>query len=76
MTKQNNGWTSIRENLPEKGKDILIYIIDFFQEPVIDIAYLMTESDGTICFKGTGYYFDIKYITHWQPLPRPPKEEK
>lgn len=70
--KQSNTWVSVEERLPETGKAINIY------------GYLLNElSKGST----SGYYdnqtksfiiaFSIKKcikVTHWQPLPTPPKK--
>lgn len=76
MTKQNNGWISIDERLPEEGKDVLIYVPGFDTSPIIDIAWLDNGANGALCLVGSQYGFDIEDVTHWQPLPQPPEDKE
>ena len=64
-------WISVEDKMPEDGTSVLIY------------GNLLNEdSKGTSC----GYYYGEKWtivfstfkclcITHWQPLPEPPKNK-
>ena len=55
-------WISVKERLPEKSIDCLIWddLGDGF--PFIDVVGYNAE-DGVFMFDG---------VTHWQPLPAPP----
>ena len=75
MTKQNNGWISVDERLPEEGKDVLICVQGFDTSPIIDIAWLDNGASDTLCRVGSQYGFDIEDVTHWQSLPQPPETE-
>lgn len=77
-------WIPVTERLPEVGKDVLIYAVckddDF--PGVITISHrmifrLFPTSEGAEIWNSPWQYFADDYdITHWQPLPEPPKEEK
>lgn len=53
-------WISVKDRLPEEGKEILWY-----HQPGGEFAvgYLLDEATQP-------------FFTHWMPLPEPPKEEK
>ena len=67
-----NEWVSVEDRLPEKGQTVLFH-----------------QKDGFICcaeyFAGNalmspGWFidndsWDAKEVTHWMPLPAPPKKE-
>lgn len=62
------GWISVKERLPEEDKDVLAY----------NGAYMFIAAYTT---NPTKYWYTITgsatlAITHWMPLPEPPKEEK
>lgn len=62
------GIISIKEKLPEINKDILFYHENSFQEK----GKLTTDKKWVESSSGIKY--DFEQITHWQPLPEPPKE--
>jgi len=61
-------WISVKDRLPEVGKVVLAF---------------GTRSATTGMFQGVGTRNDlwwwkghtIKHVSHWMPLPEPPKEE-
>ena len=68
-------WISVEERLPEDCKHVLVFMrrnvvpgwsVDYWH---IDTDWL---DDGNWSKNPTGGYFNI---THWMPLPEPPKEE-
>ena len=67
---KNNGWISVNDRLPEERKDVLCLFQDKEGERNrVEISWI----DSVRCFM----YEDIfGKVTHWQPLPEPPKEEK
>ena len=62
------GWISVKDRLPEEDKEVLAY----------NGAYMIIAAYAT---NPTKYWYTItgsvtRTITHWMPLPEPPKEEK
>jgi hypothetical protein len=65
------GWVSVKDRKPDNGQDVLAYIDDY------------EESRITACNYDNGVWYDcvmnckivIPNITHWMPLPEPPKED-
>ena len=55
------GWISVKDRLPEDGQDVLVWDDGGF-------AYI----DVRLC--GTWKYGGNYGVTHWMPLPEPPKE--
>lgn len=72
------------ERLPEIRKDVLIYAVGkiegFFGKSEIEISRrfifrLFPSSEGKETWSSPRDYFLTDYeITHWMPLPEPPKE--
>ena len=60
-------WISVKERLPEVGEDVLAYL----GEGIFGICWLL--KDGYWETRDSFLYPDD--VTHWQPLPEPPKEE-
>ena len=67
----NGGWISVQDRLPDNGQDVLAYLNDGEETRVAPCNY------------ANGVWFDcvmncvvtLHHITHWMPLPEPPKEE-
>ena len=71
-----NGWISVKDRLPEIGENycsklVMCYTPDGEHEYLFD--YYEVNGFGQGCFTAEKY-FGIS-ITHWQPLPEPPKGE-
>lgn len=75
-------WIPVTERLPEVGEDVLIYAVgksdDFSSVIAITdriIFRLFPSSEGVETWSSPWQYFMTDYeITHWMPLPAPPKE--
>lgn len=75
----SDGWISVKDRLPEKGKRVLVYCA---YDPYITIAsFYGTEAPSSL---GTGFVFEevpLGHVSHfyhdvsyWQPLPVPPSD--
>jgi hypothetical protein len=62
-------WISVEERLPESGERVLIMFKPLEGEENISIGWL-TKS-GFDCYDDSVYFF--RSVTHWMPLPEPPK---
>ena len=56
-------WIPVSERLPEPGQEVIVYAGGVL-DPVV-YAYHFWNKD----------YCSFQHITHWMPLPEPPKEE-
>lgn len=61
--EQDNGWISVKDRMPEEGVDVLVYL----NRKGADVDFVDRES-------GNFFYYDEGEVTHWRPLPEPPKE--
>ena len=78
-------WISVEEDLPPVGESVIV----FYQEKTHDNAYLtgmaithrhifkiFSSAEGIEMWLQPFQYFDETFeITHWMPLPKPPKED-
>jgi len=60
-----NGWISVKDRLPKDGSGLLI-VYNYYLNEVATAYY-----DGDMWCTTGG-----EYISHWQPLPEPPKGEE
>lgn len=72
-------WISVEEELPCDEKDMVIEILAGIELRTKKVLVLL--EDGTIgitymyCFPPHGWHWSINdVITHWFPIPEPPKE--
>lgn len=64
-------WISVKEKLPEPGKEVLVLAGDV-EYPLYDIAYRGPgRNHKWMVYGGT----EAK-ITHWMPLPEPPENKR
>lgn len=67
-----NEWISIEDRFPDKNGDYIIYTGNDSDPEVISLYYCGNNNWDD----GTGIAKDSYYgISHWMPLPEPPKEE-
>lgn len=69
-----SNWISVKDELPKGGEYVLIY-----ENGTIQVASLLHISTGVNPFVTTnceccGCVKEFFDVTHWQPLPEPPKE--
>lgn len=69
----NNGWISVKDRLPERP--------DGYPKCGIRRCYFLVALESG-CVKSLGFEFDTMEwhvvgspVTHWMPLPEPPKED-
>lgn len=60
-------WISVSEKLPKPGEDVLVVVFDGY-DTYTDTDCLMR--DGKWCYETENHK-----VTHWQPMPKPPKGE-
>ena len=60
-------WISVKKRLPENGQQVLA-VIDGGERDVVTF-------DGLVFFTKIHFGKLLKNVTHWMPLPEPPKEE-
>lgn len=72
-------WISVKEELPCDEKDMVIEILEGIELRTKKVLVLL--EDGIIgitymyCFPPYGWHWNINdVITHWFPIPEPPKE--
>jgi len=63
-----NEWISVKERLPEES------CIVFLEEPESDRQVYTAHYHKNIVEIGGRFAFDMPKVTHWMPLPLPPKE--
>jgi hypothetical protein len=76
-------WISVKDRLPEEGVWVLGYYL-IYENNIYDVGvvkrFVHTWAEANIWLtnhkNGPLTYEEVDSITHWQPLPAPPKEEK
>ena len=61
-------WISVRDRLPEKGEEVLVFDT---RENWNGFAWL--RPDETWAALGFDFPLDLGEVTHWMPIPQPPK---
>lgn len=68
--KQNDGWISVKDRLPEERSG---------QNQEFNVMVKGFSRATALCYMGNGAWEDdigaVYNVTHWRPLPEPPKEE-
>lgn len=70
-------WISVEERMPEDGVNVLVYAIGCNEPSVIAMSNHIHSMYGYNIegWRAPWQYFFHEYkITHWMPLPEPPKE--
>ncbi len=64
-------WIKTSERIPEQGQNVLIYFPD---NPYVNSSVWIVMFDKYLgCFCDYTKFIDLKDISHWMPLPEPPK---
>lgn len=69
-------WISVKDRLPECGEKCLAVLNTIFGSYVDLFIYtndILTNEPGFYCIYNL--YYRMDKVTHWMPLPEPPKEE-
>lgn len=73
-----NQWISVKDRLPEDNKPVLCFVIDTTGEGRTYVIGSCEHSEFWFLKIGDNKRFSFPYmqikVTHWQPLPEPPKE--
>lgn len=64
--KCTSEWISVDDSFPEPGEDVLV--CNHWGDVDTDMVWI--NPDGK-----REFYFDRTNVTHWMPLPEPPKED-
>ena len=72
-------WISVDDKLPPHNHDVLVYRPDMAMKILVDNYYGYYGEDDAEWHKGWAKYgkdiHNNPLITHWMPLPQPPKGE-
>ena len=60
-------WISVKDRLPEDGQIVLTC-----KNGICDIQTYEARRNGWLC---KGWFWSMATVTHWMPLPQPPKGE-
>jgi hypothetical protein len=73
-----NQWISVDDRLPNIGERVFVYIPRPDNHYNTEIAYISEGNDDypywVLGDKSQFYSTRFHYISHWQPLPEPPKD--
>lgn len=64
-------WISVEERLPETYSTVLVAYKDAYGETSVGAGILCNYADWV----GHGFAMKRDAVTHWMPLPEPPKED-
>ena len=62
-------WIPVTERLPEAGERVLCYC----RANIYEVMKMRTDGDWVY---DTNHVYMHSFVTHWMPLPEPPKEER
>jgi hypothetical protein len=67
-------WISVKERLPEEDQQVLVYSEDYPMEVMWFRNNKFNEYYEDLDIK-KDYNFEIEEVTHWMPIPEPPKDQ-
>ena len=69
-------WISVKDRLPEDGDEVLFFVMDW----VMKGKYCKQVPHWEAYLSGGSAHYHknngIEHVTHWMPLPEPPKESE
>jgi hypothetical protein len=70
-------WISVEERLPEHDKLVLVCDANEGVHGYVGIwSFEIDKDDGSDCwYDSGGWWHPLEEVTHWMPLPEPPKGE-
>lgn len=72
-----NKWISVKDRLPDKelAEHREIYYYDVFPDIEVIVMIVGATLPTAVFYDGENFYADgtTYQITHWQPMPEPPK---
>ena len=70
-------WISVEDSLPEKNANVLLNVVARRRgKPFSCIGFYSVEPDDEPCFILDDNFTILKGVTHWMPLPKPPKAQE
>lgn len=69
-------WISVKDRLPERGIEVLIYVNCKWIVPYRILARLGYKYDNSKVFNTGDDKIDLDEVSHWTPLPPPPRKEE
>jgi len=70
-------WISVKERLPEINQEVLI---SYGKKPFLLVAFLYhpqyPKKDVKVFCGTNNTNYSLEYVTHWMPLPEPPRKTK
>jgi len=73
LEQKKGEWIPVTERLPEDGSDVLAYLKNADNSRIAAANYY--KGTWQDCVMGRLYLTEEGFVTHWMPLPEPPKEE-
>jgi len=67
-----DNWISVEEKMPNIGQEVLVYPATWKYDVLVDQIRVYNNGHWKPQFGDT----TLKGITHWMPLPLPPKTDK
>ena len=78
LEQDARGWISVEDRLPSVDEKVIVFAIGKYDGFIGDTVYAMSmilDRPSGKRWAVPWQYFDVDYeITHWMPLPEPPKE--
>ena len=69
IEEQQPRWIPVTERLPDAGERVLCYC----RANIYEVMKMRTDGDWVY---DTNHIYMHSFVTHWMPLPTPPKEEQ